>query len=60
MGAPTPMNLVITGSSRGIGRFRAESLAKRGHEVCRLVRLWPDGFSFLLSRFSLFAFHVTQ
>jgi NAD(P)-dependent dehydrogenase (short-subunit alcohol dehydrogenase family) len=46
MGAPTPMNLVITGSSNGIGRFLAESLAKRGHEICRLARSPQEGFSF--------------
>lgn len=40
------MNLVITGSSSGIGRFLAESLAKHGHEICRLARSPQDGFSF--------------
>jgi NAD(P)-dependent dehydrogenase (short-subunit alcohol dehydrogenase family) len=46
MGSPTPMNLVITGSSSGIGRFLAESLAKRGHEICRIARSPQSGFSF--------------
>jgi 3-oxoacyl-[acyl-carrier protein] reductase len=40
------MNLVITGSSSGIGRFLADSLAARGHAVCRLARSPQDGFSF--------------
>lgn len=40
------MRIVITGSSGGIGRFLAESLAKHGHEVCRLARSRQDGFSF--------------
>ena len=30
VGAPTPMNLVITGSSSGIGKFLADSLAAKG------------------------------
>jgi NAD(P)-dependent dehydrogenase (short-subunit alcohol dehydrogenase family) len=46
MGAPAPMNLVVTGSSSGIGRFLAESLAERGHHVCKLARSPQDGFSF--------------
>jgi len=40
------MNLVITGSSSGIGKFLAESLAKRGHKICRLARSAQDGFNF--------------
>jgi NAD(P)-dependent dehydrogenase (short-subunit alcohol dehydrogenase family) len=40
------MNLVITGSSSGIGQFLAESLMKRGHEICRLARSRQDDFSF--------------
>jgi len=40
------MNLVITGSSSGIGKFLAESLAKGGHEICRLARSPQAGFSF--------------
>ena len=30
VGAPTPMNLVLTGSSSGIGKFLADSLAAQG------------------------------
>ena len=40
------MNLVITGSSSGIGKFLADSLASKGHTVCRLARSPQDGFSF--------------
>ena len=40
------MNLAITGSSSGIGKFLADSLAARGHAVCRLARSSPDGFGF--------------
>jgi NAD(P)-dependent dehydrogenase (short-subunit alcohol dehydrogenase family) len=40
------MNLVITGSSSGIGKFLADTLATRGHEVCRLARSPQEGFSF--------------
>jgi NAD(P)-dependent dehydrogenase (short-subunit alcohol dehydrogenase family) len=40
------MNIVLTGSSSGIGRFLAESLVNRGHDVCRLARSPQDGFSF--------------
>jgi 3-oxoacyl-[acyl-carrier protein] reductase len=40
------MNLVLTGSSSGIGRFLAESLLNRGHEICRLARSPQKGFSF--------------
>jgi 3-oxoacyl-[acyl-carrier protein] reductase len=32
------MKIVLTGSSSGIGRFLAESLAKRGHEICGIAR----------------------
>jgi 3-oxoacyl-[acyl-carrier protein] reductase len=46
MGAPTPMNLVLTGSSSGIGKFLADSLAANGHEVCRIARSAQSGFSF--------------
>jgi NAD(P)-dependent dehydrogenase (short-subunit alcohol dehydrogenase family) len=41
-----PMNLVVTGSSSGIGRFLAESLAERGHNICGLARSPQKGFSF--------------
>ena len=40
------MNLVITGSSSGIGKFLADSLAAKGHALCRLARSPQDGFSF--------------
>jgi len=40
------MKIVLTGSSGGIGRFLAESLAGRGHEVCRLARSPQAGFAF--------------
>lgn len=40
------MKIVITGSSSGIGRFLADSLAEHGHETCRLARSPQDGFSF--------------
>lgn len=40
------MKIVLTGSSSGIGRFLAESLVNRGHDVCRLARTRQDGFSF--------------
>jgi 3-oxoacyl-[acyl-carrier protein] reductase len=40
------MNLVITGSSSGIGKFLADSLAAKGHAVCRIARSPQDGFSF--------------
>jgi 3-oxoacyl-[acyl-carrier protein] reductase len=39
------MNLVVTGSSSGIGKFLADSLAAKGHAVCRLARSPQDGFS---------------
>ena len=40
------MNLVLTGSSSGIGKFLADSLAAKGHSVCRIARSPQDGFSF--------------
>ena len=40
------MNLVITGSSSGIGKFLADSLAVKGHAICRLARSPQDGFGF--------------
>jgi NAD(P)-dependent dehydrogenase (short-subunit alcohol dehydrogenase family) len=40
------MNLVITGSSSGIGKFLADSLAAKGHAVCRIARSPQAGFSF--------------
>ena len=40
------MRIVLTGSSSGIGQFLAESLEKRGHEICRLARSPQAGFGF--------------
>ena len=40
------MKIVLTGSSSGIGQFLADTLASKGHEVCRLARSPQDGFSF--------------
>ncbi len=40
------MKIVLTGSSSGIGRFLADSLAGKGHEVCRLARSPQAGFGF--------------
>lgn len=39
------MNIVITGSSSGIGKYLADSLAAKGHEICRLARSPQNGFS---------------
>jgi 3-oxoacyl-[acyl-carrier protein] reductase len=40
------MKIAITGSSSGIGQFLANSLAGKGHEICRLARSPQGGFSF--------------
>jgi len=40
------MNIVLTGSSNGIGKFLADSLATKGHDVCRLARSPQHGCSF--------------
>lgn len=40
------MKIILTGSSSGIGKFLADALAARGHEVCRLARSPQTGFSF--------------
>jgi NAD(P)-dependent dehydrogenase (short-subunit alcohol dehydrogenase family) len=40
------MKIVLTGSSSGIGKFLADTLAARGHEICRLARSPQAGFSF--------------
>jgi NAD(P)-dependent dehydrogenase (short-subunit alcohol dehydrogenase family) len=40
------MRILFTGSSSGIGRFLADTLATYGHEICRLARGPQDGFSF--------------
>ena len=39
------MNLVITGSSTGIGKFLADSLAAQGHAICRIARSAQEGFA---------------
>ncbi len=39
------MNLVLTGSSGGIGKFLADTLAANGHAVCRLARSAQEGFA---------------
>jgi NAD(P)-dependent dehydrogenase (short-subunit alcohol dehydrogenase family) len=40
------MKIVLTGASSGIGKFLADSLAAKNHELCRLARSPQDGFSF--------------
>jgi NAD(P)-dependent dehydrogenase (short-subunit alcohol dehydrogenase family) len=40
------MNIVLTGSSSGIGKFLADSLTAAGHDVCRIARTAQSGFSF--------------
>jgi NAD(P)-dependent dehydrogenase (short-subunit alcohol dehydrogenase family) len=40
------MNILVTGSSSGIGKFLADSLAAKNHAVCRIARSPQDGFSF--------------
>jgi len=40
------MKIVLTGSSSGIGKFLADSLTAKGHELCRLARSPQEGFSF--------------
>lgn len=42
----TKMKIVLTGSSSGIGQFLADTLAGKGHQVCRLARSPQGGFSF--------------
>jgi len=39
------MNLILTGSSSGIGKFLADSLAAQGHSVCRIARSTQAGFA---------------
>ena len=39
------MNLVLTGSSSGIGKFLADALMAKGHSVCRIARSPQDGFA---------------
>jgi short-subunit dehydrogenase len=40
------MNLVITGSSSGSGKFLADLLTAKDQAICRLARSPQDGFSF--------------
>jgi NAD(P)-dependent dehydrogenase (short-subunit alcohol dehydrogenase family) len=40
------MNLVLTGSSSGIGKFLADALDSAGHCVCRIARSPQEGFAF--------------
>ena len=47
------MKIVLTGSSSGIGQFLAESLAKHGHEICRLARSPQAGLQFSMRCFRL-------
>ena len=39
------MSLVITGSSSGIGKFLADTLAGKGHAVCRIARSAQEGLA---------------
>jgi NAD(P)-dependent dehydrogenase (short-subunit alcohol dehydrogenase family) len=39
------MNLLVTGSSSGIGKYLADKLAEKGHQVCRLARSPQSGFA---------------
>ena len=39
------MNLVVTGSSSGIGKHLADSLTAKGHAVCGIARSQQEGFS---------------
>jgi len=39
------MNVVITGSSAGIGKFLADALVNKGHDVCRVARSAQEGFA---------------
>ena len=41
----TQVNIVLTGSSTGIGKFLADTLEARGHAVCRIARSAQDGFA---------------
>ncbi|MFO1488354.1 MAG: SDR family oxidoreductase [Verrucomicrobiota bacterium] len=40
------MNIVLTGSSSGIGKYLADALAAGGHQICRIARSAQPGFSF--------------
>jgi NAD(P)-dependent dehydrogenase (short-subunit alcohol dehydrogenase family) len=46
VGARTPMKIVLTGASSGIGKFLADSLEAKNHELCRIARSSQSGFSF--------------
>lgn len=39
------MNIVLTGSSTGIGKFLAAALERNGHGVCRIARSAQEGFA---------------
>ncbi len=39
------VNIVLTGSSTGIGKYLADTLEARGHVVCRLARSAQAGFA---------------
>jgi NAD(P)-dependent dehydrogenase (short-subunit alcohol dehydrogenase family) len=39
------MNLAITGSSSGIGKFLADSFSAKGHAVCRIARSSQEDFA---------------
>jgi NAD(P)-dependent dehydrogenase (short-subunit alcohol dehydrogenase family) len=40
------MKIVLTGASQGIGKFLADSLETKNHELCRIARSPQSGFSF--------------
>jgi 3-oxoacyl-[acyl-carrier protein] reductase len=40
------MKIVLTGASSGIGKFLADSLEAKKHELCRIARSPQEGFSF--------------
>jgi NAD(P)-dependent dehydrogenase (short-subunit alcohol dehydrogenase family) len=40
------MKIVLTGASSGIGKFLADSLEAKKHELCRIARSPQNGFSF--------------
>jgi NAD(P)-dependent dehydrogenase (short-subunit alcohol dehydrogenase family) len=39
------VNIVLTGSSTGIGKFLADALGSKGHAVCRIARSSQEGFA---------------
>ena len=40
------MNIVITGSSSGIGKLLSKYFIEKNHNVCKISRSKQDGFSF--------------